>query len=408
MNPLIQLKKVPVFLVALACFKLLSGAQAVVPPPDGGYPNFTTAEGDHALQALTTGVGNTAIGTFSLFSVTTGSFNTAVGAGSLDLNTADSNTATGAAALLFNTTGINNTANGTAALEFNDSGSHNVAVGAFALFNNSQGVQNTAIGADALGNNTTGDNNTAIGVSALFENDIGSSNIAIGLLALRNNTGGSENTALGFHTLINNTTGNSNTAIGEDAGFNQTIGNNNVYVGSGMFGVAGENSACYIASIFGQISATGVPVIINSNNKLGTNPSSKRFKEGIKPMDKASDALFALEPVIFRYKKEFDPDCIQQFGLVAEDVEKVNPDLVVRDKEGKPYSVRYDQVNAMLLNEFLKEHKKSEQQDRKIEELRATVARLEAALKEQATQIQKVSAQTKMNAIAPQMAISSR
>jgi hypothetical protein len=142
--------------VLLACFALSQRAQGVVPPPDGGYPNFTTAEGDHALQVLTLGVGNTGLGTFSLFSVTTGSFNTAVGAGSLDLNTADSNTATGAAALLFNTTGTENTATGTAALEFNETGNFNTANGAFALFSNTEGANNTAIGASALQNNTTG------------------------------------------------------------------------------------------------------------------------------------------------------------------------------------------------------------------------------------------------------------
>jgi hypothetical protein len=342
MNTLIRLKKTtPVLVIAfvLAWFALSPIGQAVVPPPDGGYPGFNTAEGTNALKNLTTGVGDTAVGWFSLFSNTDGSFNTSLGAATLLFNVGDQstgdgvdNTAVGTAALLFNTTGSDNTAVGTAALVNNDAdantalgafalnsntsgsgntatgdkalfsnttGDFNTGIGTNALFHNSQGVQNTAIGADALGNNTTGDNNTAIGVSALFENDIGSSNIAIGLLALRNNTGGSENTALGFDTLINNTTGNNNTAIGKDAGFNQTIGNNNVYVGSGMFGVAGENSACYIASIFGQISASGVPVIINSNNKLGTNPSSKRFKEGIKPMDKASESLLALKPVTF-------------------------------------------------------------------------------------------------------------
>jgi hypothetical protein len=174
--------------------------------------------------------------------------------------------------------------------------------------------------------------------------------------------------------------------LGQGAGFNQTTGSGNVYIGVGVPGVAGESNSCYIASIFNQTSASGIPVLINSSNKLGTTTSSKRFKENIKPMDKASEGLFALEPVCFRYKKEIDPVGISQLGLVAEDVEKVNPDLVVRDTEGKPYSVRYDQVNAMLLNEFLKEHKKTEK-------LEATVASLIATVKEQAAQIQKVSAQ---------------
>ena len=152
MNPLIQLKTTPPLLIILTllCFGLLPKAQAVNPPPDGGYPNFTTAEGDHALQALTSGIANTGIGKFSMFSVTTGNNNTAVGAASLDLNIADNNTAIGTAALLFNTTGTNNTANGTAALEFNDTGDFNTANGAFALFINTRGESNTAIGDSAL------------------------------------------------------------------------------------------------------------------------------------------------------------------------------------------------------------------------------------------------------------------
>ncbi len=197
-----------------------------------------------------------------------------------------------------------------------------------------------------------------------------------------------------------------------------TTGDNNVYVGAEMVGIAGENNACYIKSIFGQASATGTPVLINSSNKLGT-VSSKRFKEEIKPMDKASDALLALKPVTFRYKKEIASAGTTQFGLVAEEVEKVNPDLVVRDKEGKPYSVRYDQVNAMLLNEFLKEHRKVDEQNHKTQEQEATIAELKstvaqqqkgmelltAHLKEQAAQIQKVNAKLDVNKPAPQVVL---
>jgi len=175
-------------------------------------------------------------------------------------------------------------------------------------------------------------------------------------------------------------------ALGNGAGFNATTGNLNVYIGAGMVGVAGESNACYVASIFGQTSANGIPVLINSDNKLGTTTSSKRFKEDIKPMDEASDTLFALKPVTFRYKKELDSACRSQFGLVAEEVAEVNPDLVVRDEKGEIYSVRYDQVNAMLLNEFLKEHKK-------VEKLEATLEAVNARLQEQAAQIQKVTAQ---------------
>ena len=172
--------------------------------------------------------------------------------------------------------------------------------------------------------------------------------------------------------LFNNTTGNLNTAIGFAAGLNQTTGSRNVYIGANIIGIAGESNACHIASIFGQTTASGIPVFI-THGKLGTTTSSKRFKEDIKPMDKASEVFFALKPVTFRYKKEIDPEGTPQFGLVAEEVEKVNPDLVVPDEEGKPYSVRYEQVNAMLLNEFLKEHRKMEEQE-------ATIAQLKALL----------------------------
>jgi hypothetical protein len=344
---------IPQFLIALliVCFGLLPKAQAVIPAPDGGYPGGNTAEGENAFLSLTTGGFNTAVGFLSLRAITTGSFNTAIGAGTLLVNTADENTATGAGALLSNTTGFQNTATGTVA-----------------LFSNIDGTRNTANGADALFNNTTGNGNTATGSGAL-----------------QNNTTGFQNTVSGASALESNTTGSNNIALGFAAGFLQTNGSSNVYIGAVVPGIAGESDACYIRSIFGQTSASGIPVLINSSNKLGTTTSSKRFKEEIKPMDKASEALLALKPVTFRYKKEIDPAGTSQFGLVAEDVEKVSPDLVVRDKEGKPYSVRYDQVNAMLLNEFLKAN-------RKVQELEATVAQqqknFQAKFAEQEKQIE--------------------
>jgi hypothetical protein len=177
----------------------------------------------------------------------------------------------------------------------------------------------------------------------------------------------------------------------------------NVYIGAGMLGVAGESNACYIKSIFGQTSVSGIPVPINSNNKLGTTTSSKRFKEDIKPMGTISEALLGLKPVTFRYKKEIDPVGTPQLGLVAEDVEKVNPDLVVRDREGKPYSVRYDQVNAMLLNEFLKEHRKNEEQQSKIVQQDATIARQQKQIEALTAGLQKVSAQLEASKPAPQV-----
>jgi trimeric autotransporter adhesin len=399
MNPLLQCKPtiLPLFIAGvLACFGLVPQMRAVVPPPDGGYPGFNTAEGQSALFSLTTGSANTAVGWLSLRSLTEGRFNTAIGAGALLSNIGEVNTATGAGALLFNTTGGNNTANGVLALFNNTMGFNNTACGSGALLTNMIGNGNTATGFHALFSNSTGNANTAMGEDALSSNTTGERNTAMGADALLLSTGNS-NTGIGDGALQNNSTGIDNTALGTSAGFNATTGSNNVYIGVGMQGVAGESNACYIASIFGQTSASGTTVVINSDNKLGTTTSSKRFKQEIKPMDKASDALFSLKPVSFRYKKEIDRQGLPQFGLVAEEVEKVNPDLVVRDKEGNPYSVRYDQVNAMLLNEFLKEHKK-------VEKLEGVVASLAATVKAQAAQIQKVSAQLEVRRPAPQVA----
>ena len=332
----------------LMAFVLVQRTQAVNPPPDGGYPGGNTAEGQGALLNLTSGTFNTAVGLFSLRSNTQNMFNTAIGAGALFANTANDNTATGAGALLSNTTGTDNTANGS-----------------LALLNNTTGTENAAFGASALLNSTTGGGNTAVGFSA----------------------------------LVNNTTGVTNTAVGFNAGFGITTADNVIVIGTN---VAGQNldHSCFIGEIFGATSSSGTAVFINSDGRLGTTTSSQRFKEAIEPMAQSSETLFALKPVRFHYKKEIDPTRTSQFGLVAEDVEKADPALVVRDKEGKPYSVRYDQVNAMLLNEFLKEHRKVEEQSREILEQRATITELKkgmatvvAELKEQASQIQKVSAQ---------------
>src|SRR6266480_4218910 len=325
MHPLIQLKTTsPLFItLALLCFGFLPGAQAVVPAPDGGYgpPDYgtgNTAEGEEALLNLSSGGYNTAAGFRTLFTNTTGNFNTALGAGALFTNTGEENTATGAGALLSNTMGSFNTANGEAALFYNTTGDKNTAMGHFALGENTTGSLNTATGSEALSRNTTGRHNTAIGFGALAEN----------------------------------TTGREHTTIGFQAGLGVSTAANVICIGANVAGANVSNS-CYIGNIFNRSSPSGLEVFVNSDGKLGTTMSSSRFKEDIKPMDQASEAILALQPVRFRYKKDFDPTGTAQFGLVAEDVAKVNPDLVVRDKEGKPYSVRYDQVNAMLLNEFL-------------------------------------------------------
>jgi hypothetical protein len=383
MNPLIQPKTItsPLLItLTLLCFGLFPKAQAVVPPPDGCYPNFTTAEGCKALQSLTTGSANTAIGWYSLFGTSSGSFNTAVGAGALDLNTADNNTAVGVAALLLNTTGIENTANGRAALEFNDTGTNNTAVGSKALLSNTTGNLNTASGVEALEHNTIGHDNTANGVDALLSN-----------------TSGSFNTANGVDALVINTTGSGNTALGVSAGNNVTTADDVIAIGTHG---ANVSESCYIGNIWNQPGGSQA-VYVNSEGKLGAQVSSRRFKDEIRPMAKASEGLYALAPVAFRYKKEIDPAGTSQLGLVAEDVEKVNPDLVVRDTEGKPYSVRYDQVNAMLLNEFLKEH-------RKVEQLEKQVAALTAGLQKVSAELAAASPSgggLEMSKAAPQMAL---
>jgi len=357
---------------------------AVTPAPDGGYPGFNTAEGDGALQSLTSGTSNTAIGFDALFSNTTGSNNTAAGIGALGSNT----------------TGSDNTANGFGALLLNTTGPNNTAVGFEVLFANTTGFENAGTGSRALFANTTGFHNTAGGFSALVRNTTGNHNTANGDDALSANTTGNFNTTDGAHSLENNSTGSANTALGFGAGNNVTTAGNVICIGSGVVGANVSNS-CYIGSIFGQTSSGGAAVFINSSGKLGTITSSRRFKEEIRPMAQSSEVLFALKPVIFRYKKEIEPQKIPQFGLVAEDVEAVDPDLVVRDKDGKVNTVRYEAINAMLLNEFLKEH-------RTVQELKQEISALAATVKEQTAQIQKVSARIDASEPAPQITLNSQ
>jgi hypothetical protein len=423
LNPSIRSEKTTLFLVLITvgCFILRSGAQAVSPPPDGGYSGGNTAEGQNALLSLSTGIYNTGVGIFSLLSVTDGSFCTGVGAGALLVNTASENTAVGAGALLSNSTASENTATGAFALFNSTDGGANTADGAEALQNNTSGNDNTATGRQALINNTTGGSNTAIGESALFNNTDGAVNTGIGVNVLQNNTHGHNNTAIGLNALGGNATGNFNIGLGSNAGTNVTSASNVICIGADGNNV---DNACYIGQIFGATSSGGTAVFVNSNGRLGTVVSSRRFKDEIKPMDKASEVLFALKPVTFHYKKEIDPAGIAQFGLVAEEVEKVDPDLVVRDKDGKVNSVRYDQVNAMLLNEFLKEHTKIEQQVREIQEQRATIselkstvakqensfqskfARQEKQLKALASDLQRVGARIEMSKPAPRVVVS--
>ena len=341
-------------LLVLSCLALLPGARAFTTDPQD-YSGSNTAAGHSALLNLTTGTFNTAIGWKSLTTVTQGSSNTGIGAGTLVANTSIQNTATGAAALLNNTTGFVNTANG----------------------------------ANALQNNTAGFGNTAVGASALL-NNISSINTAIGYSALSHNTsGGPGNVAVGATALLNNTTGGENTALGHAAGSNATTGDGNVYIGAGMNGVAGESNHTYIRNVHDTTSSNR-SVYVNPDGRMGTLSSSRRYKEEIKPMDQASEVLYRLKPVTFRYKKEIDRTQALSFGLIAEEAAGISPDLITRGRDGKPETVRYEAVNAMLLNEFLKEHKK-------VEQLEGAIASLAATVKEQAAQIQKVSAQIEMS-----------
>jgi hypothetical protein len=422
MNPLIQFKKsAALFLIAFVWLQLFSNAQAVVPPPDGGYPGGNTAEGQNALLSLTTGSFNTAVGWFSLESNTTTNFNTALGAGTLLFNIAESNTAIGAAALLFNTTGEANTAAGTQALFSNDTGSANTATGDAALFSNIEGSNNTATGTAALFFNT-GSRNTASGRSALFDNTSGGDNTATGYSALFNNTVGSFNTATGTDALLNNTTGTHNTALGYFAGSDVT-GTGNVCIGANVNGDAGVNDTTWIKNVnsLTQNFSAGVNDYVTvrlSDGRLGHTAvvSSQRYKQDIKPLATTSEALYALKPVSFRLKKEFDATQTLGFGLIAEDVEKVDPALVYRNAKGQVESVRYEMVNAMLLNEFLKEHRKVEKLEATIakqqKDFRATAAQqqkqieaLTATVKEQAAQIRKVSTQLELSKPAPQVVL---
>jgi trimeric autotransporter adhesin len=333
-----------VLLLTLSCG---ATALAVDPPPDGGYPIRNTAEGEDALFSLTSGYNNTAVG--------------------FD-------------ALLSNTTGF-----------------HNTAIGSSALLHNTKGVANTAIGLDALKSNSIGKANVAFGVEALLDNTAGFRNIAIGTESLKKTTG-NDNVGLGYEAGMNVTTGSFTICIGHMGLASDT---NMIRIGT-----EGIQTTTFVAGIK-DTPVVGAAVVITTDGQLGVSTSSARFKEAIKPMDKASEAIFSLHPVTFRYRNEVDPNGIPQFGLVAEQVEKADPNLVARDDRGKPYTVRYEAVNAMLLNEFLKEH-------RKVEKLEATVARQQSdfasALAQQGkeiealiSQIHKVSEQVAMSNAAPRL-----
>ncbi len=413
---------------------------------------FNTAVGLFSLTLNTGGNSNTGVGASALRNNTSGNENTALGTDALRTNTTgESNTATGFQALMKNTAGAVNTANGSKALQDNTTGTGNTAVGSGALSSNTRGISNTAIGADALAQNPIAEENTAIGASALSSNTTGNLNMAVGTFALFDNVDGSDNNAVGDSALLsnvsgtfnnahgrsalsandgsennafgdlameNNVSGVSNTAIGDDALRFNVDGSGNVAVGdeagTGLgasvnnciaIGAPGEgpfatfDNTCFIGSIFGEAvsdPATQVPVYVDQFNVVGVfNTSSRKLKHDIQPMDKTSETLYRLKPVTFRFNSDWKGT--KQYGLIAEEVAEVDPQLVVHSKNGEVTAVHYEQINNMLLNEFLKEHKKVEELK---SDFQATVAKqqkeiqtLTARLEEQAAQIQKVSVQ---------------
>jgi hypothetical protein len=370
-------------LLAVTTRQWALGFDALLNNTSGGA---NTALGAYALQSNTTAGGNTAVGNSALFSNTFGGGNTAMGFRALFNNnvdevgrTGDGNTATGFLALFGNTIGDGNTANGFQALAFNTTGFNNTAIGFEALFRNTTGLNNMASGASAVVNNTSGGFNTASGHQALENNTVGDGNTATGAGALSSNTTGNHNTAIGDGVLPNNTTGSTNIALGPGAGLGITTADNVVCIGA-----AGENvsNRCYMRNIRGVTvgNGDGINVLIDSSGQLGTSNSSRRFKKDIRPMDQTSEAVLALKPVMFHYIKQDTKraEDMPQFGLIAEDVAEVNPDLVVRDVDGEPLAVRYDAVNAMLLNEFLKEHRKVEQLEKQVEALTLGLERVSA------------------------------
>ena len=356
-----------------------------------------TASGVNALYSNTTGILNTASGVSALYSNTIGADNTAWGAGALYGNTTGNfNAASGTGALSGNTTGDSNTASGASALIRNTTGNDNTASGANALFSNTIGSYNTASGMNALYYNTTGSNNIASGTNALLSNTTGNENTASGVQALNFNLSGHHNTAAGFKAIFNNRTGNSNTGVGYFALFSNTIGLNNIGIGNnagyavtgsnnidiGSMGSAGESgviriggpsqTAAYMAGI-SSTHLTGSPVYVNANGQLGVLSSSERYKTEITSMGGSTEKLHELRPVSFHLKS--DPKGAVQYGLIAEEVAKVFPELVIRDEAGTIQGVRYDELAPMLLNEV-------QQQAAEIRDLKQQVAELNSLKQE--------------------------
>jgi trimeric autotransporter adhesin len=366
-------------------FNTAIGYQALAANTNG---DVNTAVGYRALAANASGINNTANGGFALAANVTGNNNTASGYNALGLNVAGSgNTASGYEALNANFNGNMNTAYGFSALLGNKLSSYNTAVGAAALQSTTNGSDNTAVGYQALYNNTIGAANTATGEGSLYWMAGGFYNTANGYQSLFSLTNGDFNTAVGYAALFSNISGHHNTALGYQAGYNLTTGHYNIDIGNP--GNAGESGIIRIGSIsqtnafiagIAGVPVTGPPVQVNGSGQLGVAPSSARFKQDIRPMEDASEVLYDLQPVTFRYQPGIDPAGTPQFGLIAEEVAEVDSDLVLRDAQDRIFTVRYEAINAMLLNEFLKQHHKVAEQSAEIDQLKRRLESLEKAL----------------------------
>jgi hypothetical protein len=382
-----------------------------------------TGVGASALTAVTTGDNNTAFGTSALGANTTANGSSAFGWSALAVSTGTQNQAFGSAALFSNTTGTANSAFGLAALRANTTANNNSAFGYGTLYDNTIGTQNEGFGYEALFANTTGNGNAAFGTGALYQNTTGGSstktggNAAFGNFALFTNTTAGSNSAFGFSALYTNTTGASNVAVGSGAlqllktgsgniaigtgagGNLNTAESNDIYIGDS--GIAGESgtirigyiknvTAAYIAGIYGNTSANGSEVFVNATGQLGTVKSSLRYKHEIADMGDESDVLMKLRPVAFYYKPELDDTQTRQYGLVAEEVAKVAPELVAFNEDGTSETVRYHFVNAMLLNEVQKQRQRIEDQQETNEQQSNTIAQQQAEIQDLAARMAKL------------------
>ena len=352
---------------------------------------YGTATGYLALSQNTNGLANTATGAFALTANTTGGFNTATGGGALENNlTGWSNTATGVNALLKNTDGGGNTATGQEALRSNTTGWQNTATGVGALRSNTEGIDNVAYGARSLRANTTGLNNTSVGAFSMGFNETGIENTALGQSALRIGTG-SRNTAIGASALWSATGGDRNIALGwfagydiADGGFNIAIGNRGTPFDSNTIRIGNANhQRTFVAGVEGVM--TGIPdavtVVIDSNGQLGTVNSSARYKEDINVMGDASERLLSLNPVTFHYKQAYtNGEKPVEYGLIAEEVAQVFPELVVFDQDNQPQTVKYRLLSSLLLNELQKQNRELDSlsgQVAEIEDLKMQIAELD-------------------------------